>query len=154
MRKIDHEADLLDRELTRLVKRYQFRDRHQVACDGITVSQCYALKEIDAAGSLVMTQLAEKLYLSLGAATRVVDQLDSGGLARRRRLPADRRCHAVELTPSGRARLRRIESRVRARESAVLRRLDPAQRRGLLEGLRRLNEVFASEDYLRHTNES
>ncbi len=142
MKTLDRQARDLDRELTRLVKRYQFRDRNEVACDGITVSQCYALREIDTEGSLPMSRLAEALHLSLGAATRVVDQLERRGLARRRRLPADRRIHAVELTPAGRRRIRRIAARIRRRERAVLEHLDAAEREGLILGIRRLNEAL------------
>jgi len=154
-RLLDRQARQLDRELTALIKRYQFRDRNRVLCDGITVSQCYALREIAMEGSLVMTKLAGRMYLSLSAMTRVADQLEASGLVRRRRLPADRRVHLVELTAAGRVLLRRIDARTRSREREVLARLSPSEREGLIAGLHRLNEVLGPMDsYLRDANES
>lgn len=143
---IERQAIELDLLLTDLIKRYQFRDRNTICCEDVTVSQCYALKELGQEGSLAMTRLAERMRLTISTLTRIVDQLERKGYAKRRRLPADRRIVHVELTTAGRSVLRRIETLIRESECNVLRRLSRGEREGLLTGLRRLNAALDARD--------
>lgn len=139
---LDRQADELDRQLTMLIKRYQFRDRNVICCEDVTVSQCYVLKTLREHGPLVMTRLAELMCLGLSGLNRVVEQLVRKGYVTRRRLPADRRVRCVELTPVGKETLHRMEIMIRRSEREVLGRLSESDRRGLLNGLRRLNAAL------------
>ena len=56
-------------------------------------------------------QLAEQLFISPGAVTQLVDQLEKQGRIRRRRQSTDRRLSLVELTADGRRILRRATAR-------------------------------------------
>jgi DNA-binding MarR family transcriptional regulator len=58
-------------------------------------------------------QVAEQLSLTGTAVVQMVDRLEAGGLVERRRNPADRRSYALELTPKGKATLRRAEAALR-----------------------------------------
>ena len=135
---LDRQALELDRLLTSLIKRYRFRDRNEICCADVTVSQCHVLKELGRAGSLDMTQLADRMSLKASTLTRVVDQLERKRYAARRRLPADGRVCCVELTLEGKGLLKRLEGMIRRSEREVLKKLSAADREGLLGGLRRL----------------
>ena len=139
---LDRQAGQLDRLLTALIKRYQFRDRNTICCEDVTVSQCYALKSLGEHGSLPMTRLSELMCLSISSLTRLVDQLERKRYVTRRRLPADRRIRCVELTPAGKGVLRRIEGMIRRSERDVLARMPRADREGLLAGLARLHAAL------------
>ncbi|HKY33812.1 MAG TPA: MarR family transcriptional regulator [Candidatus Polarisedimenticolia bacterium] len=136
------QADELDRLLTALIQRYQFRDRNSICCGDITVSQCYVMKELGRVGPLTMGALAGAMCLAVSTLTRVVDQLEKKGCAVRVQSPSDRRVWQVELTPAGRALLAGMEKRIRRSEKEVLGRLGPADRSGLLKGLRKLMEAL------------
>ena len=51
-----------------------------------------------------MGELSRRLMVTGGNVTGLVDQLAAEGYVERRAVPADRRVHAVHLTPAGRAR--------------------------------------------------
>jgi DNA-binding MarR family transcriptional regulator len=140
--RLDRQAGELDRLLTALIKRYQFRNRNKICCEDVTVSQCYVLKELADHGTLAMTRLADLMRLNTSSLTRVVDQLESKGYAARRRLPADKRVICVEMTPAGKAVIKRLGGLIRRSEREALQKMAPAQREGLLEGLRRLNSAI------------
>jgi DNA-binding MarR family transcriptional regulator len=151
----DAQAAELDRLLTALIKRYQFRDRNSICCGDVTVSQCYIMKELGRRGPLTMSALAEAMYLAVSTLTRVVDQLERRGRVTRRRSKDDRRVREVALTPAGAALLRTMEGRIRDSVRGVLDRLSPADRAGLLRGLRQLVRALGdgrSEDG-RHDDE-
>jgi len=139
---LDGQAAELDRLLTRLIKKYQFRDRNTVCCGDVTVSQCYVMKELGRRGPLTMTALAEAMCLAVSTLTRVVDQLERSGRVQRTAAEADRRVREVALTPSGSALLRTMEGRIRRSEKDVLERLTAADREGLLRGLRQLVQAL------------
>lgn len=140
--RIDRQSEELDRLLTALIKRYQFRNRNRICCEDVTVSQCYVLKELADHGTLAATRLAGLMRLGLSSLTRVVDELEAKGYVARRRLPADRRVICVEMTPAGKSALRRMEARILRSEKEVLEKMSPAEREALLEGLRRLNDAI------------
>lgn len=64
----------------------------------------------------------------------LVDGLEKRGVVERRRNPADRRLHALHLTPAGEELMAQIRRLVEAHEAAVLAALDPDERE-LLRGL-------------------
>jgi DNA-binding MarR family transcriptional regulator len=73
--------------------------------------------------------------------TRMVfltDELEKLGLVERRRNPADRRSHALYLTPAGTAMLDRVREATRAHEDAITASLSGPERDELTALLRRL----------------
>jgi len=94
-------------------------------------------------GSRTIGQLAEGLGISYGWASRVVTELEAGGLVERHVDPADRRVVRVSLTPEASAM---VERTYRWRGEAVQRALDgldPVQRDGVRAFLRRVTEELA-----------
>ena len=120
---LDQQAERLGDAVGDLIRAYQFRDRNEICCHGVSVSQCYALDALYRKGPLAMGQLADYLYLDVSTVTRVVDQLEGEGYSERVPDPADRRVVRVEITRGGRAIVRKI-------------------RRGLVDDYRRVIEAI------------
>lgn len=65
---------------------------------GLQVTDWYALSVLDLAGRLTSGELAERIGLSTGGTTRLIDRLEKLGLARRVTDPTDRRRVIIEPT--------------------------------------------------------
>jgi len=66
---------------------------------GISATDLDALEHLEADGPLTQRQLGERLCLTSGAITMLVDRLEHGGWVSRRPHPTDRRYVLVDLTP-------------------------------------------------------
>lgn len=78
------------------------RDRMRAALAGvagISATGLDALEHLEADGPLTQRQLGERLSLTSGAITMLVDRLEQAGWVRRRPHPSDRRYVLVELSP-------------------------------------------------------
>jgi DNA-binding MarR family transcriptional regulator len=138
---IDRQVDTFHRVFTELVRKYQFRDRQELACHGLTVSQCHALEVLGEDGRVRMGSLASRLHLTESTATRIIDQLVGKDLAVRWLDDEDRRVCCVGLSPNGRRLHRRIRSELHARERAFLERMAEKTRRSLIDALGELSEA-------------
>jgi MarR family 2-MHQ and catechol resistance regulon transcriptional repressor len=98
----------LYRALTELARRYQFRNRDEICCYGLTVSQCYALQILQE-GRQHTSALSGKLGLDISSTTRLVDQLVRKKLVQRKRGEEDARVHWIEVTEAGMKLMNRIE---------------------------------------------
>jgi MarR family 2-MHQ and catechol resistance regulon transcriptional repressor len=70
---------------------------------GITLAEFGVLEALYHKGPLLQGQLQEKILVSSGGITWVVNKLVERGLVRRRPCPDDRRARYAELTPAGAA---------------------------------------------------
>lgn len=128
----------LFRALSDLVRHYQFRNRDEVCCYGLTVSQCYALQALAGRGVLPSSELARYLGLDLSSTTRVVDQLVRKKLAVRRRKRDDARVREVEITEGGRRLINRMEADFAKLLSEAFSDLPKNVQKKLPEAIRRL----------------
>jgi MarR family transcriptional regulator, 2-MHQ and catechol-resistance regulon repressor len=135
------QARRLHQAVTELVRKYQFRDRNEICCFGISVSQCYALEALAQAGELTMGALASRMQLSVSTMTRVVDQLVGRGLAQRGEDAEDRRVCCVEPTPKGRELLARISAELLEGERAILEKLPAEHRESVIQALEELSRA-------------
>jgi DNA-binding MarR family transcriptional regulator len=94
--------------LARLLRNYQFRDRDRQVICGISVTQCYALDFLVHEKRLTVLQLAERLALDKGNASRAVAVLEGMGAVSRVRDTSNHRVHWIEATASG----RRLHARI------------------------------------------
>ncbi|MFI7273768.1 MarR family winged helix-turn-helix transcriptional regulator [Streptomyces sp. NPDC049879] len=105
---------------------------HMAAADAVGVGatdyQAWNVLALD--GPLTSGELAQRLGLSTGATTRLVDRLTASGAARRVPDPADRRRVLVESTGAVPDRLAEILATVREPIGRALGGLDAAQREG------------------------
>jgi DNA-binding MarR family transcriptional regulator len=135
------QARRLHRAVTELVRRYQFRDRNEICCFGVSVSQCHALEALGQAGELTMGELASQMHLSVSTMTRVVDQLVARGLAQRGEDAKDRRVCCVEPTPKGRELLGRISADLLGGETAILAKVPAEDRESVIQALEELSRA-------------
>jgi len=68
----------------------------------LSVPQFDVLSTLSEREGLSQQELADRLYVTKGNVSGLVDRLVRGGFAERRHLPGDRRSHALYLTDSGR----------------------------------------------------
>lgn len=91
-------------------------------------------------GPIGMSELAERMQVSLATASQVVGDLETWGLVVRETDSNDRRRTLTSVAPQHRAHVRAIfEQRLRPLDR-TLRRLEPDQRAGLIQGLMTLAE--------------
>jgi DNA-binding MarR family transcriptional regulator len=79
------------------------RDRLTAAvgqATGLTSTEIETLEQLEQAGSLTQRQLADRLRLTSGGTTLLVDRLEQRGLVSRRPHPSDRRAVLLELNPA------------------------------------------------------
>lgn len=95
------------------------------------------LQLIRSVGPVSQQWLAEYLDLNRSVMVKLIDGLEQSGDVARKRNPHDRRSYALEVTPSGRRRLRRLEVLARQVMAQYTRRLSAAERD-------RLNELLTA----------
>ena len=123
-------------ELTAALHRFGLeRDRFRTALVralGIPLADLDALEHLELAGPLTQRDLGERLLLTSGGVTVLVDRLERAGLVSRGRHPTDRRMTVVELVPNPPVRdVPELEDYHRAARSAA-EALPPAAREHLV----------------------
>lgn len=71
---------------------------------GLSTPQCDVLTTLTEREGVSQQELAERLYVTKGNISGLVDRLVAGGLVERRAIAGDRRSHAIYLTLAGRGR--------------------------------------------------
>jgi len=130
------------RALSDLARRYQFRNRDEVCCYGLTVSQCYALQFLAGCGKATSSDLAARLGLDLSTTTRLVDQLVRKKLAVRRRSDQDARIREIEITEPARRLISRIEQDLAAELDRALADLPATVKQALPEALNKITSAI------------
>jgi MarR family transcriptional regulator, 2-MHQ and catechol-resistance regulon repressor len=125
------------RALCALARRYQFRNRDEVCCYGLTVSQCYALQLLHQEG-MSSTKLSTMLSLDISSVTRLVDQLLKKKLVVREVSSEDGRVRLVQITDAGSKLVRRIEEDFGQIVSQALANLSPEVLKALPNALTQL----------------
>jgi DNA-binding MarR family transcriptional regulator len=107
----------------------------------VTLPQFRMLVVLSTRGATKLVALAELLQVAPSTAMRMVDRLIAAGLADRRLNPDNRRETLLQLTEEGRRTVEDVTARRRAEIAAIVQRLTPAQRLGLVEALAAFNEA-------------
>jgi DNA-binding MarR family transcriptional regulator len=142
MSPLDDDAQRLHRAVTSLTRRYQFRDRDEICCHGITVTQCYALNEVAEHGPRTMGELAEALGVTMSAVSRAVEGLVARDLVTRSADLHDRRVIRATLTGAGQTLLDQIHSELVVMEREVLAPLSENERSAVIAALETLNQAI------------
>ncbi len=134
----------ISQALRRIVRSIEQYNRRFSERTKLTVSQCMALRALSAAGSCTAGELADRVGISRGTVTGILDQLQSADLVRRRRRPTDRRRVYVSLTGPGRRKASGLQSPFEEPLARLLDELPEDARAQTAEALRRVARVFES----------
>ena len=115
--------------IMRLARAAGWRLGHSLAHSGLRWPEFAVLHHLDAQGAAAQRDLASALRIQPSNIVALLDQLERRGLLQRSPDPVDRRRHRVELTPRGRAALKRATLAARAAEADLLAPLSAAERR-------------------------
>ncbi len=132
------QAESLHQALNGLIRRYQFRNRNEICCFDVSVSQCHVLEALEAHGPLSMGRLAQEMYLDISTTSRVTDQLEKKKYVRRLEHPKDRRAWLVALTRQGARLLKKMHDLAIETEMKVLDQLPEASRQDVIFALQQL----------------
>jgi DNA-binding MarR family transcriptional regulator len=69
---------------------------------GVSIPQCDVLTTLSEGEGVSQQQLAERLYVTKGNISGLLDRLEDAGFVERRPAAADRRQHSIYLTEAGR----------------------------------------------------
>ena len=94
----------------RLIHKIIILDRNEKACQGVTLSQHYAIAALHRKKELTMNALSNELGLAMSTLTRIVDVLVRDGIIQRNPSETDRRKVLVSLTEKGQQIARKLES--------------------------------------------
>ena len=93
--------------LIRIHTRSRMAVANRLRAFDLSVPQCDVLTTLTEAEGLSQQDLAERLYVTKGNISGLIDRLVANGLVERRSLAGDRRSHAIFLTDEGRELARR-----------------------------------------------
>ena len=127
----------------RLASRIQSTVAERLRAIGLSVPQCDVLTTLTEAEGISQQELAQRLYVTKGNISGLLDRLERAGLVERRSTAADRRQYSVYLTASGRAAAERAIALQHALIAATLGRL-PAEKIAEFETL-----LIATRDLVR-----
>ncbi len=89
--------------LLRLEARMQAAVGERLRQIGVSIPQCDVLTTLSEREGVSQQQLAERLYVTKGNISGLLDQLEDAGFVERRAAATDRRQYSIYLTESGRA---------------------------------------------------
>jgi DNA-binding MarR family transcriptional regulator len=112
---------------------------------GLKGPNAFALMRLRELGPISQQDLADTLHLDPSKLVALLNELESDGLAERRRDLGDRRRHIVEISARGRERLADAERAMTAFEDEFLTDLAPEERRQLQGLLERVAQCAAAE---------
>ncbi|HEY2201626.1 MAG TPA: MarR family transcriptional regulator [Solirubrobacteraceae bacterium] len=121
----------------RLWRALHTRTAEALGSIGLTPALFALLNVLGAREGAIQQQLSSDMGIDPSAMVKLIDELESAGLAERRRRPADRRAWEVAITPKGRRTLEHARRLVTQVEDEMLSALGAADRRQLLTLLRR-----------------
>ena len=112
----------------------------------LTVPQFGALEALYHLGPLSLGELADKLLVTGGNVTYVMDRLEAQGLVSRYRSESDRRVVHAKLTEKGRALVARVFPEHAVFIEHLCRHLEPAEQQVLRRLLKQLGKGIAAND--------
>ncbi len=89
--------------LIRLEARMQAAVGERLRQIGVSIPQCDVLTTLSEAEGVSQQELAERLYVTKGNISGLLDRLETAAFVERRPSASDRRQHAIYLTEKGRA---------------------------------------------------
>lgn len=129
-------AEFAGQLLFRLWRASHTRTAETLHSVGLTPALFAVLNVLGARDGAIQQQLSSDMEIDPSAMVKLINELETAGLAKRRRRPRDRRAWEVSITPKGQRTLHRARSLVTRVEDEVLGGLTAGDRRRLLTLLR------------------
>jgi DNA-binding MarR family transcriptional regulator len=129
-------AEFAGQLLFRLWRASHTRTAERLNSIGLTPALFALLNVLGAREAAIQQQLSSDMGIDPSAMVKLIDELESAGLAERRRRPGDRRAWEVSITPKGRRMLERARRFASQVQDEVLGGLSAADRGQLLRLLR------------------
>jgi DNA-binding MarR family transcriptional regulator len=133
IRRLREALRVLEREITGQL-------RSETSCCGVSLAQCHTLLELDAAGPLSLSAIADRFVLDQSTLSRTVDGMVRSDLLKRIVNPEDRRAVRVELSASGKKAVAAIHAQCDKFYGSLLNGLSVTKQELLLEGVVALAE--------------
>ncbi len=105
---------------------------------GVTAAEALLLRELHAAGAVAPSVLADRMGMTRGAVTKLVDRLKAKQLLVRAKGRGDGRMQTIALTGAGARLVPELDALAANLERAVFGRLDAAGRAGLVRALTKI----------------
>jgi DNA-binding MarR family transcriptional regulator len=124
------------------------QDRVQTVCQeyGLTLSTANVLAIIDGAGEPLAPQvICDRLLVTSGAVTQLIDVLEKRELVTRIKNPEDRRSVLVQITEKGQMLRQACESALHVKDLMWLNPLEPSELTSLITMLKKV------EQHIRHS---
>ncbi len=126
-----------------------------LAVYNLTLPQFSVLKcVLSHQNNISVSALAEATHQVLPTITGILNRLEERGMVVRRRSPTDRRTQLISITPPAENLLAEFSQRNRSQMSALLAKLDPEERRFLLQIIRTLMNQFTPSIPADHNKEA
>ena len=138
--------DVLGFRLRRIQNHLSKSFAERLAGRDIKAGEFSALALIAANPGISQTQLANEGGFDKAALVMLIDDLERSGWALRKRSTADRRRHALEITPAGEEVLAELFEIGKANEAPITDALDPVELRNLYTTLDRIYRLCFSDD--------
>ena len=113
------------------------RTAEALASIGLTPALFALLNVLGAREGAIQSELSSDMGIDPSAMVKMIDELETAGLAERRRRPGDRRAWEIAITAKGRRTLERARALATQVEDEVLGGLGAADRRRLIALLRK-----------------
>lgn len=140
------EAEHLHHLLMDLVRTAEFALLEEVFPGrSLSMSQLFALHELDHRSGISQRELAERLGLEKSSVSRLVADLEADALLTRERDPDNRRLYRLEITEEGRRLHRGAAGMLHERYGRWTAAMSPAERDGLATGLPALLRAMREE---------
>ena len=138
----DEYSEDMARSLSRIVRAVEHRARRFTARSRLTVSQWMALRALLGQGTCTAGELANRVGISRGTATGILNHLQAENLVQRQRRSKDRRRVYVSLTPKGRDVASRLEPPFGEPLSRLVSDIPESDRPRTADALRRVARVL------------
>ena len=112
----------------------------------LSIPQCDVLSTLMDQEGVSQQDLAERLYVTKGNISGLIDRLANAGLVERRKLKGDRRTHSIYLTPEGRRLAVTGLAIQRAFVTETLGRLSPEQLAQMDALFQQTSEILKKEE--------
>jgi MarR family transcriptional regulator, organic hydroperoxide resistance regulator len=111
--------------VVRLQQRVTASVAGQLRAIGLSIPQFDVISTLTEREGITQQDLAERLYVTKGNVSGLIDRMVDAGLVERRPIAGDRRSHALHLTPHGRTLAEQGIALQRSYVEATLGRLSP-----------------------------